>query len=203
MKRGRKKNRVSALRDRGREAGVCPAEKSLGTCPRAQGVPPPRTSAPCGAGPRGAASRARPGGDRWGRGVPGGGQRLCWAPSWGEAERGPPHTAAHTHTHTHARSPARVRLRSQPRARAARAVCARSRPARRARLFPPGPAEEFPARVNRCGPDGRVATNRCEWKSAPRCRESPLLPPRGEGKAALESNLFCWCWGLMTIAKDK
>ena len=22
-------------------------------------------------------------------------------------------------------------------------------------------------------------------------------------KAVLESNLFCWCWGLMTIAKDK
>lgn len=26
---------------------------------------------------------------------------------------------------------------------------------------------------------------------------------RGERKDVLESNLFCWCWGLMTIAKDK
>lgn len=26
---------------------------------------------------------------------------------------------------------------------------------------------------------------------------------RREERCVLESNLFCWCWGLMTIAKDK
>lgn len=26
---------------------------------------------------------------------------------------------------------------------------------------------------------------------------------REKKKDVLESNLFCWCWGLMTIAKDK
>lgn len=49
-----------------------------------------------------------------------------------------------------------------------------------------------------------ILINREKAKSDLRYLGTPTPLGRGEKKkGVLESNLFCWCWGLMTIAKDK